>query len=84
MRNSENTLKVFYHCWRILQKYLIVFGECAKSILAHTEIAAILVRFEMYKVVSEYAKSILACMENTLSEDKRIWRMRLEYFAVYA
>jgi hypothetical protein len=28
----------------------------------------------MYKVVSEYAKNILACMENTLKE---------EYFAVY-
>jgi hypothetical protein len=36
----------------------------------------------MYKVVSEYAKSILAYMENTLKEDKRIWRMRQEYFAI--
>jgi hypothetical protein len=37
----------------------------------------------MYEVVSEYAKSILACMENTLKEDKHIWRMRQEHFAVY-
>ncbi len=37
----------------------------------------------MFKVVSEYAKSILAGMESTLKEDKRIWRMRQEYFAVY-
>ncbi len=37
----------------------------------------------MYKVVSEYAKSILSCMENTLKEDKRIWRMCQNYFAVY-
>jgi hypothetical protein len=37
----------------------------------------------IYKVVSEYAKSILACMENTLKEYKRIWRIRQEYFAVY-
>jgi hypothetical protein len=37
----------------------------------------------MYKVVSEYAKSILACRENTLKEDKSIWRIRQEYFAVY-
>jgi hypothetical protein len=37
----------------------------------------------MYKVVSEYAKSILACVENTCKEDNRIWRMRQEYFAVY-
>jgi hypothetical protein len=37
----------------------------------------------MYKVVSEYAKSFLAWMENTPKEDKRIWRMRQEYFAIY-
>jgi hypothetical protein len=37
----------------------------------------------IYKVVSEYAKSILACMENTLKEYKRIWKIRQEFFAVY-
>jgi hypothetical protein len=37
----------------------------------------------MYKVVSEYAKSILVCMENTLKENKRIWRMRQEYFSAH-
>ncbi len=37
----------------------------------------------MYKVVSDYAKSFLACMENTLKGNKRIWRMRQEYFAAY-
>jgi hypothetical protein len=37
----------------------------------------------MYKLVSEYAKSIFACMENTLKENKHIWRMHQEYFAVY-
>jgi murein L,D-transpeptidase YafK len=34
----------------------------------------------LYKVVSLYAKSILACMKNTLKEYKRIWRIRQEYF----
>ncbi len=30
--NSENTLKVVYRCWRLRQKYLIVFGEWAHSV----------------------------------------------------
>ncbi len=30
---SENTPKVFYRSSRIRQKYLIVFGECAKSLI---------------------------------------------------
>ncbi len=50
---------------------------------AYTEITAILGWFYIYKVVSEYTKSILACMENTLKEYKRIWRIRQEYFAVH-
>ncbi len=29
------------------------------------------------------SQNILACMENTLKEYKRIWRKRQEYFAVY-
>ncbi len=49
--------------------------------LSVTEITAILEWFYIYKVVSGYAKSILACMENTLKEYKRIWRIRQEYFA---
>jgi hypothetical protein len=36
-----------------------------------------------YKVVSEYAKSNLACLENTLNGYKRIWRIRQKYFAAY-
>ncbi len=48
-----------------------------------TRRTAILEWFYIYKVVSEYAKSILACMENTLKEYKRIWRTRQEYFAFF-
>jgi hypothetical protein len=54
-----------------------------EKIFKRTENAAILDQFYMYEVVSEYAKSILACVENTLKEFKRIWRMRQEYFAVH-
>jgi hypothetical protein len=31
----------------------------------------------------EYAKSIIACTENTLKEYKRILRIRQDYIAVY-
>jgi hypothetical protein len=68
--NSENTLKVVYRFWRLRQKYLIVFGEWAKSLLAYMDITTILERF-----YSEYAKSILPF--------KRIWRRCQEWFAVY-
>ncbi len=37
----------------------------------------------LYKVISEYAKSILACTENTLKAFKLLGRIRQEYFAVY-
>jgi hypothetical protein len=36
----------------------------------------------MYEVVSEYAKSISACTENTLKEYKRLRRTSQEHFAV--
>ncbi len=49
----------------------------------HTEIKAFLERFYLYKVVSDYAKSILACTENSLKVFKRIRRIRQECFAVY-
>jgi hypothetical protein len=47
------------------------------------EITAILEVFYLYKIVSEYTKSILACMENNLKEYKRIWRIRKGYFEVH-
>jgi hypothetical protein len=31
---SVNTLKVFYHCQRIRQKYLIILGECTYQALS--------------------------------------------------
>ncbi len=37
----------------------------------------------VYKIVSEYVKSILAGMENKLKEYKRIWRIRKGYLVVY-
>jgi hypothetical protein len=37
----------------------------------------------MYEIVSEYANSILECMDNTHKEYKRNRRVRQEYFAVY-
>ncbi len=43
---------------------------------------AILQWFYLNKVVSKYAKSILACTENKLKEYKRNRRIRQEYFAV--
>ncbi len=49
----------------------------------YTEIPEILEWFYIHKVVYEYAKSFLACMENTLKEYKRIWRIRQEYFVIY-
>jgi hypothetical protein len=39
--------------------------------------------FSMYEVASEYAKSILACTENTLKEFKNLRIIRKEYFAVH-
>jgi hypothetical protein len=53
------------------------------SLEAYTEIAAILEWFSFYEVVSKYAKSILACMEKKLKENKHIWRLRQGYFSVY-
>jgi hypothetical protein len=60
---------------RISQKYLIVFRDGAISLKTHTEITAILQWFYLNKVVSKYAKSILAYMENKLKEYKRIRRI---------
>jgi hypothetical protein len=37
----------------------------------------------IYKFVSEYAKSFLACMENTLIEINVFGEVRQEYCAVY-
>ncbi len=68
---------------RIRQKYLIVFGNGATRLEAYTDITAILGWFYLYKVLSEYAKNILACTENTLKAFQRIRRIRQEYFAVY-
>jgi hypothetical protein len=47
------------------------------------ETTAILEWFYLYKVVSEYAKSILSCTENTLKAFKRNRRIRQEYLAAY-
>jgi hypothetical protein len=44
---------------------------------------AILQWFYLYQVFSEYAKSILACPENTLKAFKCIRKIRKEYFVVY-
>jgi hypothetical protein len=68
---------VFYRSRRIRQKYLIVFREWAKSLKTYKDITAILGLFYIYEVISEYAKSILACTENT---PKGIGK---EYFAEY-
>jgi hypothetical protein len=72
-----------YRSWRIRPKYLIGFGNGAKRLKANTEITAILELFYLYKVVSEYGKSILAYTENTLKAFKRIWRVRQDCFAIY-
>jgi hypothetical protein len=40
--------------------------------------------FPMYKVASEYAKSILECTEITSKEYKHLKGIRQEYFAVHA
>jgi hypothetical protein len=61
------------------RKYLIVFGNGAQRLQAYT---AILEWFYSYKVVSEYAKTILTCTENTLKAFKSIRRIRQKYFAV--
>ncbi len=37
----------------------------------------------MYEVISKYAKSILACTENTLIEYKSLRRIRQEYSIVH-
>jgi hypothetical protein len=44
---------------------------------------AVLEWFYTYKVVSEYAKSVLAYTESTLKAFKRLRRIRQDYFAVY-
>jgi hypothetical protein len=79
----ENTPKELCRSRRIRRKYLIVFGNGAKILYAYTEITAILEWFYLYKVVSEYAESILTCTENTLKAFKRVRRIRQEYLAVY-
>ncbi len=53
-------------------KYKIAFRECAKSLQVYKDNTAILEWFLMYEVVFEYAKSSLACTENTLNEYKRL------------
>ncbi len=65
------TPKVFNRMWRMHEKSLSVHRDYGN------------IEWFIYKVVSEYAKSILACMENTHKEYKHIWRIRQEYFAVY-
>jgi hypothetical protein len=50
--NSEDTLNVFYRSWRIRQKYLIVFRECARKFLAFKENTASSELVSMYLVVS--------------------------------
>jgi hypothetical protein len=35
----------------------------------------------LFKVVAEYAESILTCTENSFKDFERIWRMCQEYFA---
>jgi hypothetical protein len=47
---SANLFKciLFFSSSKIRQKYLIVFGECAKSLKAYTEITAILEWFCIY------------------------------------
>ncbi len=62
--NSENTLKVFYCSWRIREKYLIDFRECAWK---YKENTAFFEWFSMSEIASEHAKSILTCTENTLN-----------------
>ncbi len=53
-----------------------------QSLKTYKEITAILEGFYLCKIVSQYAKSIFACMPNKLKEYKRIWRIRQEYFDV--
>ncbi len=65
----------FYRRGRIRQNYLIIFREYGKS-FKYTEITPILQWFYLYEVVSEYAETILACLENKLEEYKRIMRIR--------
>jgi hypothetical protein len=79
----ENTPKVFYPTRRIRQKYLIIFGQGAKSLSQYMEITVILEGYYLYKIISEYVKNILACTENKLKEYKRIWRIHKGYFAVH-
>ncbi len=50
---------------------------------AYSEISAILELCYLYKVVSEYTKSILSYTDNTLKAFKRMRRIRQDYFAVY-
>jgi hypothetical protein len=67
----RNRPKEFYRSRRICQKYLNIFGGCAKSLEACPEITAIFEWFYLYDVDSEYAKSISACSENRLTTYKR-------------
>jgi hypothetical protein len=75
----DSTFKVNYRRPRIRQKYLIVFEDYAKSLLAHTEITTILQWFYLNEVISKYAKSILAYTENKFKEYIRIRWIRQKY-----
>jgi hypothetical protein len=83
---------LFIRILRIRQKCFTAVGEYAKSIYSSSEIApkvfkrtrwkrAILEWFYLHKVISENAKRILPCTENTLKGCKRFRRIRQEYFA---
>jgi hypothetical protein len=62
--------------FREYAKFFIVVRKYAKSIYlsVHGNFGDYRVVLFLYKVVSEYAKSILACMENSSKDLKRIRR----------
>ncbi len=76
----ENTPKEYYRNRRIRQNissYSVIALKTFKRTRKNADFRVVL----LYKVVSEYVKSILACTENMFKAYKRIRRIRQEYFA---
>jgi hypothetical protein len=79
---------LFRRIRRMRKKQLHIIRKYATKYIAHGEYTnpenmRILGLFLLLDTISRYAKTILSYMESIRKENKRIWRMHQEYFALY-
>jgi hypothetical protein len=55
----------------------------SKAISAHMKNRKNAQLFALHEIVSEYTKSILAHLKETIKENKCTWRIRQKYFAAF-